>query len=88
MLYELLTGRRPFEADLAVTVALKHVNARPAPPARLNPAITPELQAVVMRALEKAPSRRFSDASAFIAALKQATAAAAPPDVRAMPRAA
>jgi eukaryotic-like serine/threonine-protein kinase len=70
MLYELLTGRVPFDGESAVTVALKQVNERPVPPSALNPAVTPELEEVVMRALEKDPARRFPDADAFISALQ------------------
>jgi beta-lactam-binding protein with PASTA domain/tRNA A-37 threonylcarbamoyl transferase component Bud32 len=72
MLYELLTGRVPFDGESAVTVALKQVNERPVPPSALNPAVTPELEEVVMRALEKDPARRFPDADAFISALQAA----------------
>jgi serine/threonine-protein kinase len=72
MLYELLTGRVPFDGESAVTVALKQVNERPVPPSDLNPAVTPELEEVVMRALEKDPARRFPDADAFISALQAA----------------
>jgi predicted Ser/Thr protein kinase len=75
ILYELLTGRVPFEGESAVTIALKHVNERPAPPSRFNPAVSPELEAVVLRALEKDPARRFPDADAFTAALEHARAA-------------
>jgi eukaryotic-like serine/threonine-protein kinase len=69
ILYELLTGRLPFEGEHAINVALKHVNARPASPARFNDAISPELNALILRALSKAPSRRPPDASAFIRAV-------------------
>ena len=72
MLYELLTGRVPFDGESAVTFALKHVNERPVPPSMINPAVSPELEGVVMRALEKDPQRRFPDADAFIAALEHA----------------
>jgi len=72
MLYELLTGRVPFEGESAVTVALKQVNERPTPPSAYNPAVTPELEEAVMRALEKDPARRYPDADAFIAALQAA----------------
>ena len=75
ILYELLTGRVPFEGESAVTIALKHVNERPVPPSRFNPAVSPELEAVVLRALEKDPARRFPDADAFTAALEHARAA-------------
>ncbi|MDP9401270.1 MAG: PASTA domain-containing protein [Actinomycetota bacterium] len=70
LLYELLTGRVPFEAESPVTVALKHVSEPPVPPSRLNPAVPPELDAVVLRALAKDPAARFADADAFIAALE------------------
>ncbi len=72
MLYELLTGRVPFDGDSPVTVALKQVAEEPIPPAELNPAISPQLEAVVLRALRKDPVARFEDADAFIAALEQA----------------
>jgi eukaryotic-like serine/threonine-protein kinase len=74
MLYELLTGRVPFDGESAVTIALKHVNERPVPPSMINPVVSPELENVVMRALEKDPQRRFPDADAFIAALEHARA--------------
>ncbi len=74
ILYELLTGRVPFEGDSAVSIALKQVSEPPAPPSSLNPAVTPALEAVVMRALAKEPGERFADADAFIAALEQARA--------------
>ncbi len=70
ILYELLTGRVPFEADSAVSIAVKHVTEAPLPPSRLNPAIAPELDAIVSWALEKEPARRYQDADAFIAALQ------------------
>jgi len=72
ILYELLTGRVPFEGESAVTIALKQVNEAPVPPSHYNPAIPPALEAVVLRALEKDPARRFADADAFIAALEAA----------------
>ena len=72
ILYELLTGKVPFEADSAVTVALKQVSQDPVAPSRLNPAVTPELEAVVLRALMKDPRERFADADEFIAALEAA----------------
>jgi beta-lactam-binding protein with PASTA domain len=74
MLYELLTARVPFEGESAVTIALKHVNERPVPPSMINPAVTSELEGVVLRALEKDPHYRFPDADSFIAALEHARA--------------
>ncbi len=72
ILYELLTGRVPFEAESAVTIALKQVSEAPVPPSRINPRVTPELESVVLRALAKEPRDRFADADEFIAALEAA----------------
>jgi beta-lactam-binding protein with PASTA domain/predicted Ser/Thr protein kinase len=74
VLYELLTGTPPFEAESPVTIALKQVSETPVPPLQRNPAVPPPLDAVVMRALRKEPSERFQDADAFIAALESAMA--------------
>jgi serine/threonine-protein kinase len=79
MLYELLTARVPFDGDSAVTIALKQVNERPTPPSVYNPAVTPDLEAIVMRALEKEPARRFQDADEFISALQAAREGLATP---------
>jgi beta-lactam-binding protein with PASTA domain/predicted Ser/Thr protein kinase len=70
ILYEMLTGRVPFEGESAVTIALKQVSEPPEPPHRFNPGIPQPLEAVIMRALEKDPARRFGDADEFIAALE------------------
>jgi beta-lactam-binding protein with PASTA domain/predicted Ser/Thr protein kinase len=70
VLYELLTGQVPFDAESPVTVALKQVNEVPIPPRQLVPAIPPALDAIVLRAMEKQPARRFTDADEFIAALE------------------
>jgi serine/threonine-protein kinase len=72
MLYEALTGRVPFEGDSAVAVAMKQVSQAPQRPSSINPEISPALDAVVMRALEKEPGQRFQSADAFIAALDAA----------------
>ncbi len=72
VLYELLTGRVPFDADAAVTIALKQVSEAPVPPSHINSRVTPELEAVVLHALAKDPADRFADADEFIAALEAA----------------
>ncbi len=71
----MLTARVPFDADAAVTIALKHVSEAPTPPSALNPNIPPELEAVVMWALNKNPADRPKDAEDFVAALESAKAA-------------
>ena len=78
VLYELLTGQVPFEGESPVTVALKQVSVEPVPPGALNPAVTPALEAVVMRSLAKDPAARFVNADEFIAALQQAREGVAP----------
>src|SRR4051794_4989902 len=72
ILYEALTGRVPFEGESAVAVAMKQVSETPQRPSSINPQVSPALDAVVMRALEKEPGNRFQSADAFIAALDQA----------------
>ena len=69
----------PFTGDSAVTIALKQVSEAPVPPSAYNQAIPPELDAVVLRALEKDPADRFADADEFIAALEQVRAVLAGP---------
>jgi eukaryotic-like serine/threonine-protein kinase len=75
VLYEMLTGRVPFDAESAVTVALKQVSEEPVPPSQVNPDVSPALEAVVLRAMEKDPRRRFADADEFITALEAARTA-------------
>ncbi len=72
ILYEALAGRVPFEADSAIAIAMKQVSHTPQRPSSINPAVSPALDAVVMRALEKDPGQRFQSADAFIAALDSA----------------
>lgn len=72
VMYEMLTGRPPFAGDTQVGVAYKHVHERPEPPSAVNPAVPAEVEAVVMRALEKDPAARHPSAEAFRDALTSA----------------
>jgi serine/threonine-protein kinase len=72
VLYEMLTGRVPFDGESAVTIALKHVSEAPTPPSVINPAVPAELEQVVMWALNKNPADRPTDADQFINALEAA----------------
>jgi eukaryotic-like serine/threonine-protein kinase len=69
VLYEMVTGRVPFEGDSAVSIALKQVAEAPTPPSAINPDTPPELEALILRALAKDPAQRFQDADEFITAL-------------------
>jgi serine/threonine-protein kinase len=69
-LYEMLTGRRPFQADTAYTVLNAQLNEAPEPPALVNPAIPPELNNIVLRAMVKVPEGRFQTAEDFRTALR------------------
>jgi serine/threonine-protein kinase len=69
VLYEMLTGRRPFEGDSAAGVALKRLNEDPPPPSTYRP-VPSGLSAIVMRALQREPRDRFPDAGSFAEALR------------------
>jgi eukaryotic-like serine/threonine-protein kinase len=71
VLYEMLTGRVPFDGESAVTIALKHVSEAPPPPRAINPAIPPDLEQVVLWVLNKNPADRPADADQFVAVLEQ-----------------
>ena len=70
VLFEMLTGRRPFEGDSAAAVALKRLNEDPPTPSAVGRPAPPGLEAIVMRALAREPSGRFPDAGAFAEALR------------------
>ena len=64
-LYEMLTGRLPFSGDSSIAVAMQHVSAEPPPPRMYNPRIPPQLEAIVLQALNKAPADRPASAREF-----------------------
>jgi archaellin len=72
VLYEMLTGRVPFQGDSAVTVALKHVNEVPPEPVELVPGLPYSLNQIVLKALAKDPERRYDSAASFAADLNNA----------------
>lgn len=77
-MFEMVSGRRPFESDSAMTLMMMHVND-PVPDLRdLRPDTTPALTAVIEQALAKDPNQRFASAADLRAALERAKAA--PPD--------
>lgn len=62
LLYELLTGRPPFVGDSPVSVAYQHVRELPVPPSQLDPMISPEIGAIVLKSLAKDPAERYQTA--------------------------
>ena len=59
VLYEMLTGKVPFESDSPVAVAMKHLEERPVPPCEIDPEIPAELQEIVMKAISKETRNRY-----------------------------
>ncbi len=74
VLYEAMTGRRPFEGDSDFEVMRAHVDEQPAPARSRRAEIPVEVEAVIMRALAKAPADRFASATEMANALQAASA--------------
>jgi serine/threonine protein kinase/ligand-binding sensor domain-containing protein len=72
VLYEMLTGALPFEAETPVAVVLKQINEPLPPPRNLNPAIPEAVEQVLFRALAKEPDDRFQSCQSFADALQAA----------------
>ncbi|HEX2027663.1 MAG TPA: protein kinase [Nitriliruptorales bacterium] len=101
LLYEALTGRLPFTAEVPVGIVHQHLHRRPEPPSSVNPAVPEALDAVVLHAMEKDPEERYPTADAMredlsrarrgifpllpAAAADEATTRAIPPSVGALP---
>lgn len=66
MMYEMLTGVKPFDADNPVTVALMHMQTEPKPPREINDSIPEGLEEIVIRAMQKEASKRYQSASEMI----------------------
>ncbi|MDY4192524.1 MAG: Stk1 family PASTA domain-containing Ser/Thr kinase [Oscillospiraceae bacterium] len=71
ILYEMLTGRLPFEADSAVSVAIKQIQSEAPRPRRLNPDIPEGLEAITLRAMQKDPARRYQSAAEMLRDIDQ-----------------
>ncbi len=70
IMYELVTGRRPFIAIDAIPISLKHMHHAPTPPTRLNPNIPPQVEHAILKSLEKRRINRFPDVLTFIQELQ------------------
>ncbi|MCW3159028.1 Stk1 family PASTA domain-containing Ser/Thr kinase [Micropruina sonneratiae] len=63
LLYELLVGHPPFRGDSPVSVAYQHVRENPVPPGQLDPMVSDDMDAIVLKALAKDPADRYQSAS-------------------------
>jgi serine/threonine protein kinase len=69
VLYEMLTGKPPFDGDTPVSVAVRHIQDLPDPPSNKNPRIPRGLETLILRCLEKDPRDRYSDGETLAKAL-------------------
>ena len=74
VLFQMLTGRVPFDDPSAMSVALMHLSDTPPSPRNVNPALSPAIEQVVLKALAKEPSKRFQSGAEMIRALESALA--------------
>ena len=70
VLYEMVTGKRPYDAETAMGVAMAHVNAPVPDPTSAGVAVSPQLRDVIMRLLRKSPKERFQTAGEALVALR------------------
>jgi serine/threonine-protein kinase len=70
VMYEMLTGQVPFDADNAVAIAVMHMNDRMPQPSRLVPGVPPALEQIIMKATEKHQVNRFKNADEMLEALR------------------
>jgi len=71
VLYEMITGRLPFEGDTPVSVAIQHINSIPLSPKELDPTIPDALEAITMKAMAPDPNNRYSSADEMLADLEE-----------------
>jgi len=70
VLFELITGEKPYQGEDPVQIAIRHVNDRVPAPSTLNSSITPELDALVLRATDVNPDKRPADGAVFLEELR------------------
>ncbi|MCI5138066.1 MAG: serine/threonine protein kinase, partial [Candidatus Electrothrix sp. AR1] len=82
VLYEMLTGDVPFDGPSEFAIKDQQVKTRPPDPCQRNPMISPDLSAIIYKALDKSPDRRFQSCDEFLRRIKQyETEKTAPPSV-------
>lgn len=71
VLYEMTTGRLPYEGESAVSVAIQHINSMPLSPRELNPDIPEALETITLKAMSPNPDNRYSSADEMLADLEE-----------------
>ena len=71
VLYEMLTGTLPYDAETSIGIAMKHVNGHLVPPRELNPEVPEGINAVTTKLLAKSPEERYADADELIEDLER-----------------
>lgn len=72
MLYEMLVGVLPFDDPSPTSVALQHITLPPPPPRQINPQLSPQVEAVLLKAISKDPAGRYPSGKALVGALETA----------------
>lgn len=72
VMYEMLTGKVPFDADTPVSVALKHMQEEPVPPMKVNPSIPYAVNKIILKAMQKDTSLRYGSATEMLKDLSMA----------------
>ena len=66
VMYEMMTGRPPYDGETPVSVAIQHINGKPQMPSTLNPNIPGGLEQIIMKAMEQEPNRRYASAQTML----------------------
>jgi serine/threonine-protein kinase len=85
MLFQMVTGKLPFNADTPLAVAMKHVSEPVPLPIKFNPDVPQMLQTIILQALAKEPNDRFQSAGEMVAALRQVDLSARAQPVAVLP---
>jgi serine/threonine protein kinase len=72
ILYEVITGNAPFNADTPLAIVMQHLQEKPKPPESINPHVSPALSEVILKSIAKEPDARFPTATALALALTEA----------------
>lgn len=78
VLYEMLTGEVPFDAENPIAIAMKHLSEKPVSPREKNPGVSEGIQAITLRLLSKEPQDRYATASELIDDLERVGRGLAP----------